>query len=142
MARRWKGIAAIRDNKDMIEHTISKYAEVTVHTSPVIHAARESIITSLYSISTKHRWTKEMCEKYINELRAKGYKEGVPLMTKWNVPGTLRSFMDIPEDGLEFFHQKYPNIFTITRQTGSNTVLYNEEEAQPIEGATNDCQAY
>jgi len=137
MARRWKGIVPTYSPKDVIEHSINKYKESTpTHYPTIVHQARESLITNAFTISTRIRWTKEACEKYIEELRKKGYIEGAALHTKWDINGTLEKFIPIPEDGIEFFHQKYPNIFSIKRSYGTSNCLYNEEEAKPIEGVT------
>ena len=98
----------------VISHSIKKYPE---------HST-----TSSSTYYTKNVWTKETAEKYIEELKKKGYIPGVAVQTRWRTPAILGAFKEIPEAGLEFWGMNGPPIFSLISPNISPNIFYTEQE--------------
>ncbi len=104
-----------------ITHSISKYKLPVVVQQPLYQ--RQD-----YSISTKTHWTKEQAEKHIQDLKDSGIVEGATVITKYGGLATVDSFKHIDEEGLTFFHAKYPCIVALKLTQYSTTVMWSADE--------------
>ncbi len=109
-------------NKSLcITHSISKYKLPVIVQQPLYQ--RQD-----YSISTKTHWTKEQVEKHIQDLRELGIVEGATVITKYGGIATVDSFKHIDEEGLTFFHAKYPCIVALKLTQYSTSVMWSVDE--------------
>lgn len=137
MGRRWrqKGVTPItpqpKPDLIMIEHTISKHktAVVVVPTYNTPPQDRRPLGQACYVTASKYLWTKERCLAYVEEVAKKGYVVGAQVVTKYGNAGVIASIREIPEEGMSFFGDNYPNLFSVHRpMLGNNGIWYNELE--------------
>ena len=103
-----------------ITHSISKYK------LPVV--TQQHYQGNNYSISTKTHWTKEQVEKHIQDLKDSGIVEGATVVTKYDSIATVDSFKHIDEEGLTFFHAKYPCVVALKLTQYSTSIMWSADE--------------
>lgn len=130
MGRRWRSKLPIthKETGDMIEHTITKYAPI-VEQKPAVVSYLQNHRPTQHLPSTQIKWSKTKCLEYIEEKQKYGFIIGAKVKTSYGNEGTIATIRQVPEDGLSFFGNGFPNIFTVYRPLmGDSGVFYNEAE--------------
>jgi hypothetical protein len=127
MARRWRTLGSpiepdIAPAKTMVEHSIIKHNVVAL--PAIVHS------TSTHTSANTTRWSKEVYDKYIVDMKARGFVIGAPCITKYGIPGVIESIRDItPDKHITFFGiASVPCTITIKRADQHSGLLYSESE--------------
>ena len=116
----------------MLEHTITKHKSVVQSIVAAVYNPMQRPVATgqpCYITASKYIWPKERCAAYIKEMSEKGFVVGANIVTQYGNDGVISSIREIPDEGMNFFGESVPNIYSIHRpMLGNNGIWYNATE--------------